>query len=69
MAASIKITAFRDTAPCNVVVDRRFTHAYRLYHQGDPLMMQYAETYVYLGDNARHIPEGCHLYTHINSLN
>jgi hypothetical protein len=35
-AASINMTSFLDTAPCNLVeVDRRFRRAYCLHHQGD----------------------------------
>jgi hypothetical protein len=35
-AASMKIRAFWDMAPCSLVaVDRRFRGAYCLHHQGD----------------------------------
>jgi hypothetical protein len=38
-AASMKIRAFWDVAPCSLRVDRRFRGAYCLCHQGDECLM------------------------------
>jgi hypothetical protein len=53
-AASMKMTAFWNTAPCSLVeVDRRFRGAYCL-HQGT------SETFVYFNETTRScIPESC----------
>jgi hypothetical protein len=34
-AASMKMRAFWDIAPCSLVIDRRFRGAYCLQHEGD----------------------------------
>jgi hypothetical protein len=38
MAVSMKMTAFWDVAPCDLVeIDQRFRGAYCLHHQGDAI--------------------------------
>jgi hypothetical protein len=70
-AASIKITAFWEMVPCNIVeVDRRFRHAYKLPSSGHiALIME--EIYTseksvdFFETTLRYIPEGCHLLRHL----
>jgi hypothetical protein len=57
MAASMKIRAFWDVAPCSLEVDRRFTSAMMME------AVRTSETSVYSNETTwRYIPEGCNLH-------
>jgi hypothetical protein len=64
--ASMKTAGFWDIAPwSDVGVDRRFSRAYGVYHQGDLIIeaVRTSETSVYLSETTRRcIPEGCQLH-------
>jgi hypothetical protein len=70
-AASMKMTAFWDTAPYSVAeIDRRFRDAYCLHYQGSTQVIAVmeavgiSETSVNFHETTRRsIPEGCHLHT------
>jgi hypothetical protein len=70
---SVKVRAFWDIAPCSLGVDRRFSGAYCLHHQGDEWQdaVCTSETSVYFNETTRcYIPVGSNLHTcHRENLN
>jgi hypothetical protein len=54
-AASVRMTAFWDIAPCSITEADCFRSMYCLHHQGKTLVNFYETTWC-------NIPEGCHLH-------
>jgi hypothetical protein len=66
MAASMKMTAFWDVAPCSILeLDRRFRCAYCLYHQGDRRESTSDTSANFYETTRRNIPEDSHLQVEI----
>jgi len=66
-AASMKITAFWDIAPCGlVVVERRFRDAYCLRHLGD--LIHRPDDGVSTQTTRRNIPEDSNIHAKIYSM-